>query len=285
MAFKTIRSGASQMTESQFLQFLTDLLAKSGVFDITGTQLKVTASGTDMNAQIAAGRAYFLATGGNGYPTINDATITQAVNSNAAGNPRITSIVAYIDLSATPNSDASNVAKIAAVDGTPAASPSAPSGSTIQAAIGASNPYIVLANITVASGATSISNGVITDVRTQVAFRSDIINQDAWVPVTASATTTLDLSKGKKFAITLGQNTTLALQNVPLNCKTIAVRLAQDGTGSRTVTWWSGLSWAGGTAPTLTTTASKSDEFVINFLSVTNDSTNTSEGFVVGQNI
>ena len=35
--------------------------------------------------------------------------------------------------------------------------------------------------------------------------------------------------------------------------------LTQDGTGSRTVTWATGYQWAGGTAPTLTTTAAHYD--------------------------
>lgn len=35
--------------------------------------------------------------------------------------------------------------------------------------------------------------------------------------------------------------------------------LKQDATGSRTVTWWAGILWSGGTAPTLTTTANKTD--------------------------
>jgi hypothetical protein len=36
----------------------------------------------------------------------------------------------------------------------------------------------------------------------------------------------------------------------------------QDGTGSRTVTWPATVKWPSGTAPTLTSTASKMDKFV-----------------------
>lgn len=42
--------------------------------------------------------------------------------------------------------------------------------------------------------------------------------------------------------------------------------LDQDATGSRTVTWPASVRWAGGSAPTLTTTASKRD--VIHFYAV-----------------
>lgn len=52
----------------------------------------------------------------------------------------------------------------------PDASPVAPSTSVIQTAVGSANPFIRLANVTVASGATSITNANITDVREQAIF-------------------------------------------------------------------------------------------------------------------
>ncbi len=58
------------------------------------------------------------------------------------------------------------------------------------------------------------------------------------------------------------------------------VRLLQDGTGSRTVTWFSGIKWAGGSAPTLTTTADKADLFIFNTMGA-----GVYDGFIVGQNI
>lgn len=41
----------------------------------------------------------------------------------------------------------------------------------------------------------------------------------------------------------------------------IVLRLLQDATGSRTVTWFTTIKWAGGTTPTLTTTPTKADIF------------------------
>ena len=58
------------------------------------------------------------------------------------------------------------------------------------------------------------------------------------------------------------------------------LRLIQDGTGSRTVTWFSTINWAGGSAPTLTTTASAWDVF--GFITTAAD---TYDGFVIGQNL
>ena len=59
--------------------------------------------------------------------------------------------------------------------------------------------------------------------------------------------------------------------------KSFIMYLKQDGTGSRTVTW-STVKWAGGTAPTITSTASKQD--IYSFFA---DGTNW-YGVTVGQN-
>ena len=43
--------------------------------------------------------------------------------------------------------------------------------------------------------------------------------------------------------------------------RSFLLMLTQDGSGSRTVTWPAGIAWSGGTAPTLTTAANKTDVF------------------------
>lgn len=100
-----------------------------------------------------------------------------------------------------------------------------------------------------------------------------------WVTATDGATVTFDLSQGNLQKVTLGGNRTLALSNVSTG-QCFIIKLVQDGTGSRTVTWWSGISWAGGSAPTLTTTANKADVF--GFICT---GTNTYDGFIVGLNL
>ncbi len=100
-----------------------------------------------------------------------------------------------------------------------------------------------------------------------------------YVTDTDGATVTFDLSTGLWHKVVLGGNRTLALSNVVAGMKFV-LKLVQDGTGTRTVTWFSTISWAGGSAPTLTTTLNKSDVF--GFVAT---AANTFEGFVVGQNI
>jgi hypothetical protein len=80
----------------------------------------------------------------------------------------------------------------------------------------------------------------------------------AFVALTDGATITIDWSAGNQFRVTLGGNRTIAFVNLQTG-QLIRVRLQQDATGSRTVTWPAGISWAGGAAPTLTTTANKAD--------------------------
>ncbi len=58
-----------------------------------------------------------------------------------------------------------------------------------------------------------------------------------------------------------GGNATFTFSNAPKAGTLITIILVQDGTGSRTVTWPATVKWSGGTAPTLTTTASKRDVF------------------------
>ena len=165
-------------------------------------------SGVGLSVNIATGRAYLLASGGNGYPVINDAQISNlSINANPSGNPRYTSTVLYKDLGASPNADDTNTTFVVNIDGTPAASPNPPSGSTIQSTIGAGNPYIVLANNLINSGASAPTH--IYDVRAHLLLSVPIfsIRMPGFhlVPTAGSVQLTLRLFQllGKKFQIDL----------------------------------------------------------------------------------
>lgn len=106
-------------------------------------------------------------------------------------------------------------------------------------------------------------------------------NQTAQTYSPAGAgTATLDLSLADQHYITMpAGNITIALSN-DTNNQIFYVTILQDGTGSRTVTWFTTIRWAGGSAPTLTTTASKRDAFIF-----VRTGSGTYDGFIVGQNI
>lgn len=92
------------------------------------------------------------------------------------------------------------------------------------------------------------------------------------------ATITFNLDTSDKHSVTLGGNRTLALSGGH-DGQIFMLILKQDGTGSRTVTWFGNLRWAGGSAPTLTTTAGKEDYFTF-----IRRSSSDFVGFVTGQN-
>lgn len=96
----------------------------------------------------------------------------------------------------------------------------------------------------------------------------------------AAGTATCDLSLSNEHRITMpAGNITIALSN-DTNAQKFIISTLQDGTGSRTVTWFSTIRWAGGSAPTLTTNASKRDVF--GFIRT---GSSTYDGFTIGQNI
>lgn len=93
------------------------------------------------------------------------------------------------------------------------------------------------------------------------------------------ATVTFDLSAANVQSVTLAGNRTLALSNISTG-QAFILNLVQDGTGTRTVTWFSGIKWPGGSVPTLTTTAGRIDS--LGFLCI---GSGTYLGYILGQNM
>lgn len=69
---------------------------------------------------------------------------------------------------------------------------------------------------------------------------------------------TVDWNSGNVQYVTLTGNVTFTFSN-PVSGGRYVLILKQDAIGSRTATWPASVLWSGGTAPTLTTTASKVD--------------------------
>jgi len=101
----------------------------------------------------------------------------------------------------------------------------------------------------------------------------------AIVTDTDASTITFNMNSADVHQVVLGGNRTLALSHVSAGQRFI-IRLTQDGTGSRTVTWFSGIKWPGGVVPTLTTTGNKTDVF--GFICT---ATGNYDGFVIGYNL
>ncbi len=101
--------------------------------------------------------------------------------------------------------------------------------------------------------------------------------------VTANSSTayTVDLTASNVLKITMTGNCTFTFSNPPASgtAGSFTLILIQDGTGSRTATWPAAVKWAGGTAPTLTTTATTGTD-ILTFITV--DGGTTWYGFAAG---
>jgi len=136
-------------------------------------------------------------------------------------------------------------------------------------AIGSAN---VDSSIVTLTGTQSLSNKTLTKPTVNASVQAITADSDG-------TTITFDMTSSNVHTVTLGGNRTLAVSNVTAG-QFFYIRLLQDGTGSRTVTWFSTIKWADATAPTLTTTAARADLFAFFCTSSGNY-----DGFVVGQNI
>jgi hypothetical protein len=117
-----------------------------------------------------------------------------------------------------------------------------------------------------------------TETLTNKTLTNPTVTNYVETPYSANSSTaiTLALTNGTVQIITLTGNATITMPTATSG-KSFIMYLKQDATGSRTVTW-STVKWAGGTAPTITSTASRQD--ILSFFA---DGTNW-YGVVVGQN-
>ena len=125
------------------------------------------------------------------------------------------------------------------------------------------------------TGAQNLGGNLITQPKLQ-AYR-----ETSTAPAISSGTLTLDLSGSNFFAVSLNAAiTTLTISNTPSSsAASFTLEFTADGT-ARAVTWGSAIKWAGGTAPTLTSTSGKKDVFAF----YSNDGGTTWQGFIGGQN-
>lgn len=154
---------------------------------MTGLSVSQRAAGTNMSVDVAIGDAVIPRSDGTyGHPAWNDAVYNQVISAADGSNPRRDIVVMYVDYGEAPSTGVSNntngVIKITSVSGTAAGSPTDPSDATIQSAVGSGNPFIKLARVRVAAGATSIGNAVIDDLRTMSYARAG----GGWNPVAST---------------------------------------------------------------------------------------------------
>ncbi len=173
MAEYALNRDGGKSDEIGFAHWMKEAFGQGILNTRTTTSWKVTqrGAGANMSVDVAAGDG-FIAINSYLHIAFSDATTNVAISTADPTNPRIDTVVAYIDRSVVSNVSNNNPGALAfvSVAGTPAGSPTAPSGGTIQTAVGASNPYLVLANVAVAAATSNIVNANITDTRVSIAY-------------------------------------------------------------------------------------------------------------------
>lgn len=96
---------------------------------------------------------------------------------------------------------------------------------------------------------------------------------------TAIAAANIDLSVSNYFTKTISGDTTFTVSNTPTTGTSASFILDLTDGGSATITWWSGMTWVGGTAPELTSSGRDSLGFY------TYDGGTVWTGLVLGKDI
>lgn len=175
---------------------------------------------------------------------------------STAGAYSITSGDVTGALGYTPLNAASNLSDIA-------------SASTARSSLGlgalATKSAVATADITDGN----VTFAKLSDVATAAQYRANtaskvLTTDQVWsaaasAALTDAATIAVDMSAGFNFTVTLGGNRTLGAPTNQKVGQSGFIRIAQDGTGSRTLAFNSAWKFASGTAPSLTTTANKVD--------------------------
>jgi hypothetical protein len=108
---------------------------------------------------------------------------------------------------------------------------------------------------------TTSGSGTVVALNNTPTLTNPTVTNYVETPFSANSSTaiTIALTNGTVQIITLTGNATITMPTA-VSGKSFIMFLKQDATGSRTVTW-STVKWPGGTAPTITSTASKQDIF------------------------
>lgn len=258
MSLATSNRDGGRTSESGHLRALYKAFPNGGVFQ--GLNATQRGAGANMSVDVQIGDALIPRSDATyAHPAWADAIYNQAITTADVSNPRRDIVVMYIDYAQTPSTGVSNntngVVKIAVVAGTPAGSPSDPSDPTIQSAVGSGNPFIKLARVRVAAGATSITNSVIDDLRTFA------------TPVMGNAGAPGQLVNGQIVRSVSSNNLTVAIKtlagNDPSATDPVYVRIGNTVrviTAALSVTKNAGTNWFGKGASYFA--AAESDYFV-----------------------
>jgi predicted alpha/beta hydrolase family esterase len=211
----------------------------TGVFTYT----VVTAANVRGNFSVAAGS-------GLTYDSGTGAFGTSSIPNSQLANSSVTLGSTSVALGST----ATSIAGLTAITSTTV---NAGTGGTVFS--GATSGTTTVAASSVASGTLTLPAATSTLAALGVVQSFTVAQRGAVSALTDGATITPDFAASNNFSVTLGGNRTLANPSNQTAGQTGTIVITQDGTGGRTLAYGSNYKFAGGTVPTLTTTAGAVD--------------------------
>jgi len=218
----------------------------------TNDYLVAAQSTPNMTVQVATGRAWLP--NGQGtmtYGTYLDSSTNVTIANNTSGQPRIDYIVLYVNLSASPTPTGDNIPQLADVQGTPGAVPQPPTNTQITTAIGAGNPYLILAQIGqsptwIPSGVGSINNSMISSLRSFAFFTTgQVMPIPQYEEFTDQSSSPSNPASGKTRLFTVGSNLFMRQPAGPMIQIGNSSLVSNGNSGSTpTVDWTQGISQA-----------------------------------------
>lgn len=175
MIYLSNRDGNGKTSEEGHYRLQTRMLKG---FNLLPNDLKVLQNSPLGMKVIVSTGDYRIETGDYAYTGwINPQEVIDIPTANTV-NPRIDTIVLYVDKLATttptpPNNP--NVTKLAVISGTPAALPVASTDTEIRTLIGSNNPYYILATISIGANVNQITNANITDKRVAIGIADSVV--------------------------------------------------------------------------------------------------------------
>jgi hypothetical protein len=249
-------TGQTTYTDGQLLIGKTDgtlakatLTASTGV-TITNADGSITISATGSGGTVTGVTATSpIASSGGTAPdiSIQDGTTTQKGAVQLEDSTSSTSTTK----AATPNSVKS------AYDLADAALPK--SGGTMTGTITFAAGQTISGYLATGDIGTTVQGYDADTAKTDVAQSFTAAQRGSITALTDGATITPDFALANNYSVTLGGNRTLANPTNLTAGQSGCIWITQDGTGSRTLAYGSQWDFTGGTAPTLTTTASAVD--------------------------
>jgi hypothetical protein len=127
--------------------------------------------------------------------------------------------------------------------------------------------------------APTITSAIVTSPTVTDGTFTNLIITGGFETKTNIASANIDLEASNYFSKTISTNLTFTVSNVPTTGTVASFILDLTDGGAATITWWSGVKWISGTAPTLTS----SGRDVLGFF--THDGGTTWTGLLLGKDV